>query len=146
MWLQRRDPKLPHRPRRTLLLVEELEKRELLSGSPPVSAHGLLPNNQPPALSGLLPGTPTDSVASQSWLNGPQSPTSLFPIGTSAGPLQKAPVNAKTSAVQIPLVVGPNQSSSPTGEGYTPAQLRQAYGFNQIRATGQNSLHWGASN
>jgi hypothetical protein len=34
--------------------------------------------------------------------------------------------------VQIPLVVGPNQSTGPAGEGYTPAQLQQAYGFNQI--------------
>jgi hypothetical protein len=29
-------------------------------------------------------------------------------------------------------MVGFNQSSSPNGEGYTPAQLRQAYGFNQV--------------
>jgi hypothetical protein len=121
MWLQRRDPKLPRRSPRTLLLVEELEKRELLSGfSPPASAHGLLPNNQPLTL------------ANQSWRDGPQSLTSLLPTGTGSGPIQKPPANAKTPVVQIPLVVGPNQNSSPTGEGYTPAQMQQAYGFNHI--------------
>ena len=50
MWFSRRTRKLSHRPRRPLLLVERLEKRVLLSGSPqPVS----VPQNQYPALPGL---------------------------------------------------------------------------------------------
>ncbi|HLN30613.1 MAG TPA: hypothetical protein VK395_22930, partial [Gemmataceae bacterium] len=89
--LLRRSPKLGHRGCRARLLVEQLEKRDLLSNLPvPALPH------EPP------------------------------------GPLQKPAANSKTSTVSFPLVVGPDQSSSPVGQGYTPAQMQQAYGFNQI--------------
>jgi hypothetical protein len=58
---------------------------------------------------------PVGIVPGQAWQGAPQTPA-----------------NSKAPAVDIPLVVGPDQSSTPNGEGYTPAQLRQAYGFNQI--------------
>jgi hypothetical protein len=139
MWFSRRTPKLPHRSRRSSLLVEQLESRELLNGSP-------LPappwHSQPPAVSlaalqadGLLPGYALPSgvsrqavsnLPSQGWQGAPQLPAIL-------GPLQHASVPGKGPFVQIPLVLGWNQSSSPNGEGYTPAQLQQAYGFNQIK-------------
>jgi hypothetical protein len=143
MWLQRRNPKLPRRTRRPLLLVEQLEKRELLSSTPqPVSP----PQDQYPAFPGLSAPTPIDTLLTgqglpngiagpsggnlpgQGWQSVAQSAAGLF----GSGLLQKAPGNAKAPLLQIPLVVGPNQSSSPNGEGYTPAQLQQAYGFNQI--------------
>jgi hypothetical protein len=61
MWLQRRNPRLPHRTRRRLLLVEELEKRELLSGTPrPVSP----PSNQFPTFPGLLAPVSPDTLFS----------------------------------------------------------------------------------
>ncbi len=144
MLLRRRNAKLPHRARRHLLLLEQLEKRELLSGSPlpvppqepPLYSHG-------PAIPGplavipantLLPGhglpagvqeQPANTLPAQAWQGGPQS--TIIP-----GPPQKAPADSKAPLVQIPLVVGPDQSSSPVGQGYTPAQMQQAYGFNQI--------------
>jgi hypothetical protein len=143
MWFSRRTRKLSHRPRRPLLLVERLEKRVLLSGSPqPVSA----PQNPYPALPGLSAPVPTDTLLSgqglasgiagpsgsslpgPAWLNAPQAAAGLFGPGLP----QKTPGNARAPLLQIPLVVGPDQSASPAGEGYTPAQLRQAYGFNQI--------------
>src|SRR5262249_7597206 len=61
----------------------------------------------------------------QSWSDVPQS----LAIG---GLPQKPSVKAKGPLLQIPLMLGLNQSSSPNGEGYTPVQLQQAYGFNQI--------------
>jgi hypothetical protein len=143
MWFSRRTRKLSHRPRRPLLLVERLEKRVLLSGSPqPVS----VPKNQYPALPGLSAPVPTDPLLSgqglaggiagpsgsglpgPAWLNAPQAAAGLFGPGLP----QKTPGKAKGPLLQIPLVVGPDQSASPNGEGYTPGQLRQAYGFNQI--------------
>jgi hypothetical protein len=143
MSLSRRNPKLPNRTRRSWLLVEQLEKRELLSGTPqPVSP----PTDQYPAFPGLLapvpantllpgqgfpngiPGQSGSNLPGQSWQNVPQSVAGLFGPGLP----QKGPGDAKAPLLQIPLVVGPNQNSSPNGEGYTPAQLQQAYGFNQI--------------
>jgi hypothetical protein len=138
MWLTRRNRKLSHRSRRSSLLVEQLERRELLSGSPlPVPPqHGL-----PPAVSlaelqanSVLPGYAlpggaawqrASNVPGQGGHAEPQLPAIL-------GPLQKSAAPGKGPVVQIPLVLGWNQSSSPNGEGYTPAQLQQAYGFNQI--------------
>src|SRR4051812_42709074 len=134
MWLSRRNPnpRRPHRARRSFLLVEKLEKRELLSGTPqPVSA----PQSPYPAFPGLSAPVPADPLLSgqslpgdiaglsggnlpgPSWQSVGQSAAGLFGSGLP----QKAPANAKGPLLQIPLVVGPNQSSSPSGEGYTPA-------------------------
>jgi hypothetical protein len=138
MWLTRCNRKLSHRSRRSSLLVEQLERRELLSGSPlPVPPQHSLP----PAVSlaelqanSVLPGyalpggaawLPVSNVPGQSWHGEPQLPAILGPLQNSAAP-------SKGPFVQIPLVLRWNQSSSPNGEGYTPAQLQQAYGFNQI--------------
>jgi hypothetical protein len=134
MWLSRRNPKLSHRPRRCSLLVEQLEKRELLNGSPlpvpppqpsPIShylADSLLPDY---ALPGGIAPPAAGNVPAPPWQGASQQPAIL-------GPLQKAAAPGKGLFVQIPLVVRWNQSSGPNGEGYTPAQLQQAYGFNQI--------------
>lgn len=144
MKLSRRNTKLSNRPRRFSLLVEQLESRELLSGSPlpappqgpPAIDYGpahTAPLAQPPATA-LLPGytaqsgvvgQPDGSFVGPSWAGASQLPA--LPDS-----LQKPTANSKGPLVQIPLLVGPNQSSSPAGEGYTPAQMRQAYGFDQI--------------
>jgi hypothetical protein len=127
MWLSRRTPKLSHRPRRSLLLVEQLEKRELLNGSPlPAPPPAPNPISRYLADAAALAAPPSASnLPAQGWQGASQLPTIL-------GPLQKSPININGPHVQIPLVVGWNQSSSPNGEGYTPAQLQKAYGFNQI--------------
>jgi RTX calcium-binding nonapeptide repeat (4 copies) len=114
MWLSRRNSKLPRRAPQTLLFLEQLEKRELLNGSPLSSLpQKPLASTQGPALPGPVAAVPT-------------------PAWAVAGPQQKAPATSKAPLVQLPLVVGPDQSSSPVGQGYTPAQMQQAYGFNQI--------------
>jgi RTX calcium-binding nonapeptide repeat (4 copies) len=149
-WLSRRTSKLPHRARRPLLMVERLEKRELLNGSPlpllpqePPVQHQVLalpnPLANPPANS-LLPGHGLPSGVSQPPFGGLPNPASPGgpqpPVGLSSGgipgPIQKSPANSKAPAVNMPIVVGPDQSTTPNGQGYTPAQMRQAYGFNQI--------------
>lgn len=145
--LSRRTRKMPHRAGRVLLFVEQLEKRVLLNGSRLLTSPGEpLSNNQGPALpnplpagliqSHALPGGITQqhvgSLPGQTLSAIPQPLVSLLPGGVLPGPAQKSPSNSKTPTVNIPLVVGPNQSATPNGLGYTPAQLQQAYGFNQI--------------
>jgi len=149
-WLAHRTPKLLHRVRRPLLLVERLEERELLNGSslplppqePLVSQQVLaLPNplaNLP--ANGILPGSvlpsgvsqqPVGSLPGQALPSAPELSAGLS-WGALPGPIHKIPANSKAPLVNIPLVVGPDQSSTPNGEGYTPAQMQQAYGFNHI--------------
>jgi subtilase family serine protease len=122
MWLTRRTSGPSHRPRRFSLLVEQLENRELLSGSPlPAAPLANLPASSllaGSAIPGAISGQPTGSSAGQSWQDVPGFPKVL--------------ANGNAAPVQLPLVVGWNQSSSPSGEGYTPAQMQQAYGFNQV--------------
>jgi hypothetical protein len=148
--LSRRTRKLSHRAGRVLLFVEQLEKRVLLNGSRLLTSPSQpLFNNQGPALPnplGTLPagfvqgralpsGVPQQHVGSlpgQTLPALPQPPVSLLPGGVLPGPAQKSPANSKTPTVNVPLVVGPDQSATPDGLGYTPRQLRQAYGFNQI--------------
>jgi subtilase family serine protease len=128
MWLSRRNPKPPHRTRRSLLWVEQLEKRELLNGSPmPALPQTSSPISHYLAEAASLAAPPADSNGpAQGWAGASQLP-GIF------GPLQKTPVPSNGPLVSLPLVVAPNQSASPDGEGYTPAQLAQAYGFNQIK-------------
>jgi hypothetical protein len=143
MRLTRRNPKPPHRARRSVFLVEQLEKRDL-----PSSTHQPItdPHNQNTGLSALSASPPADlpfsvqglpngfagptggNASGRSWQSVSQTASGLFGPGLP----QKAPADAKGPLVQVPLMVGFNQSSSPNGEGYTPAQLRQAYGFNQV--------------
>jgi hypothetical protein len=92
-----------------LLVVELLERRELLSG--------------------ISWADPTQAAVG--WQGG-QTPASVALV-------PKPPTNSKAAQVQLPLVWGPNQSSSPTGEGYTPAQMQRAYGFNQIALSERTS-------
>jgi hypothetical protein len=113
MWLSRRNPKLSYRSRRSSLMVEQLERRELLNGT-------AWPGSADP-----LAALPDSSLPGQTW-------AALPPAPNNPGLPQKPAVNSKGPQLQLPLVVGWNQSSSPDGEGYAPAQLRQAYGFNQI--------------
>ena len=93
MGRSRRNPKLSHRPRRSLLLVEPLESRRLLNGSsfpafpwqsppPAVSladqqANGLLTGY---ALPGAVAGQTMSNLASQGWQGPSQLPAILgFP-------------------------------------------------------------------
>jgi hypothetical protein len=108
-WSARRIPKLKQRARGPRLLVEQLEKRELLSNAPlPTPPPGLPANYHGPAL------LPADFMP-------PASIPGLVPKGRAMG---------KTPVVTLPLDAGPIFSSTPVG--YTPAQMQQAYGYNQI--------------
>lgn len=143
MWLTRRNRQQSPRSRRASLAVELLEKRELLSGNPmPAPTHAPPPAAYGPAVPSpiaeipadtLLPGhglpanvlgEQTSNTAGPAWASAAQPPAL-------AGAAQKPPTNS-TPQMQVPLLFGPNQSSSPAGEGYTPAQMQQAYGFDQI--------------
>ncbi len=125
MWPARRTPKQSHRPRRFSLLVEQLERRELLSNSPlpapPPAAPAIvtLPTDALPPGVSAPPGVAVQSAGG--WQTGAAP---AFPGG--------ATQTSGASRVQLPLLYRPQQSPTPAGEGYTPAQMRQAYGFNQI--------------
>jgi hypothetical protein len=119
----RRTRKLSSRARRHWLLVEHLEKRELLNASPlPAPPIGSLFPQQTSVIPLANPPTVPDGLQSPAGISWESPPD----------PIQKPPANSKAIAVNIPLIVGPDESSSPVGEGYTPAQLQQAYGFNKI--------------
>lgn len=142
MSLSRHSRKLSHRSRRPSLLVEQLEKRELLSAVP-LNAPAQPPSPTPyaAALIGPFATMPAAAQFPGEALPGTSGqPSGNLPAGAWQGPLQtpstpaaqKPPANRNAVLAELPLVVGPLQSSSPAGEGYTPAQMRQAYGFNQI--------------
>jgi hypothetical protein len=138
MLLSHRNRKVSPRPRRCSLLVEQLEKRELLSSFPlPQPPQAPLASNLPPALAADFAPPPAGSLFAG--YAGPTGSSSAGPAWASvsqfpglAGSLQKPAAGTNAPHAHIPLVVGWNQSSSPNGEGYTPAQMQQAYGFNQI--------------
>src|SRR5205823_5886991 len=114
MWFSRRTRELSHRPRRPLLLVERLEKRELLSGTPqPVSVpqgpYPAWPGRSAPVptntllsgqgLPGGIAGPSGSSLPGPGWLNVPQAAAGLFGPGLP----QKTPGNARGALLQIPL-------------------------------------------
>jgi hypothetical protein len=115
----------------------------------PPQGPGLI-NHAPPAFAGSVAALAArsgfsghalrSSVAEPSFTGSPGhvlpgfslSPAGSLPYGPIPGPLQKLPSDGKFPAFSSTLILGPLQSASPSGEGYTPAQLQQAYGFNQI--------------
>jgi hypothetical protein len=105
--------------------VEQLEKRELLNGSPLPLPHAVNPFTASPAQVASLTSPLVNKASPASWQGASQQPTSF-------GLPQQAQAASQGPMAQIPLVILPNESSSPNGEGYTPSQLQQAYGFNQI--------------
>jgi hypothetical protein len=136
--------------------VEQLEKRELLNGSPVPAPQAANPLNASlaqvaslasPLADTLLPGyTLPSSIAplvnkasTQGWQGTSQLPAA-------SGPLLEAPTSSKGPMLQMPLVILPNQSSNPSGEGYTPSQLQQAYGFNQIALPAGETFNDAGSN
>src|SRR5262249_4359881 len=104
MWLSRRTPKQPHRTRRSLLLVEQLEKRQLLNGSPmPALPQASSPISHSLAEAASLAEPPADrllpsasDVSAQGWAGASQLPGLI-------GPPQKTPVPSNGPLVSLPL-------------------------------------------
>ncbi len=65
-----------------------------------------------------------EQLESREMLSGNPPPRD-FPLGDMTPP-------TGNPGVTMPIAIGPQQSPSPNGQGYTPAQIQQAYGFDQL--------------
>ena len=128
MWLTRRNRQSSPRSRRVSLLVEHLERRRAAQRLPlagraaELSGRGAGRHVTGRRAAGGRRRSPRCDVAARQRL-------ADRPRG---GVPRRRAQRGAGEARAMPLLFSPLQSPTPAGEGYTPAQMRQAYGFNQI--------------